>query len=910
MVFEQMKKEKTKKIISIFILIATFLVSYLNYPKQTSAQGIFGSIEGLVPAISQLPLCKGKMTSGVANLFGGGEALGSATEKIPTAEIPSLSGKSTDASAAATSVPTYDASANTKLDEQRDKLAKIEKSTKSIDQNDSCLKSIGRLIIKQLLQKFTLSTVEWINGGLDSEGPKFVQNPGAFFEDIAKNEILQFGMEINNPQLFPFGRAFMENQAIAFQTKFAQNAQYSLNEMIQSTTPEFNAATFQADFSQGGWDAWTYMTQVPANNPLGFNLMASNELQKRLEGTNQSDAQNVRDALQQAGGFLGDYRCADPEGVTKEEHEKALAERSASAMGPYQYDVCKRWEYVTPGGMVADAATKLVNYPDNNLLKAEDLNDAIAAILDALLNSFTSNLMSKGFAEFSNDGSDGSFYQADGSYLDYTSVTENDYPSFLISASTFLQNNPYFDIRKDLTQALIDEQRIFMEKLIEQNKELESTIDGKEYSIDSTTGKSNAYGLIPAIDQLDYCIPGPHPGWEQEARENLDKKIEEKIPDISGMNFLQIKSALNPNFGTTIMNWLISLGVTTAEELDMKPLSFGTGQPCNQGGNAASSITVTTCANRIVFQPIVNEMTGLGVNIDGDYALPKAIESYDRTTNLIYTLFSRYVRAAHNIYIPEIMPLVTKEAEKKFNKLAGYRKLVEDNKERIVTMQGIIAKLTGIKEVVDNLNCELDPESTCTEHITKDVYENELGAWRLSFGRISSEMVSGDDIATVDNVLKQIRDEKDYVINNLLKGPQGCENDQGALPDQIKKLKRPAYPFPILYTYPTDWYPDSSGFLFFTAFSKLIFDDSERSGEPLWGPNTNPPSTYYDGPYAESVKFCKFYEQYGKSTSAGCESKSNPVGPTYIYVTDLIEWQGAPQSPILGGRFETTLGIY
>ena len=68
----------------------------------------------------------------------------------------------------------------------------------------------------------------------------------------------------------------MQNIALAFNNKFQDNARYSLNELIQSTNPEFTAETFQQDFSQGGWNAWTAMTQVPANNPLGFKLMADN----------------------------------------------------------------------------------------------------------------------------------------------------------------------------------------------------------------------------------------------------------------------------------------------------------------------------------------------------------------------------------------------------------------------------------------------------------------------------------------------------------------------------------------------------------------------------------------------------------------------------------------------------------
>src|SRR5262249_36001052 len=151
------------------------------------------------------------------------------------------------------------------------------------------LKSIGRLVARMLLQKITLSLVTWIQSGYEGK-PFFLQDPGEFFYDIAKNEILQFGGEITDPTLYPFGVAFMQNTINAVNTKFNQNARYSLNEFIQQTTPEYSAAGFSVDFSQGGWNAWEHLTSTPANNPLGFQIMASNELSKRLEGTFKSTA--------------------------------------------------------------------------------------------------------------------------------------------------------------------------------------------------------------------------------------------------------------------------------------------------------------------------------------------------------------------------------------------------------------------------------------------------------------------------------------------------------------------------------------------------------------------------------------------------------------------------------------------
>jgi hypothetical protein len=898
-----MEKKKIKKIISTFLTLVVFIVVSFYVPQKVKAQGLSGYIEGIIPAITQLPLCKRKLTSGITNLFGGGDALNKIQKKGENKLESKVEGKIESVN----SVPVHDEATYGKVVENLKTSKDTKKSVEAIDQNDTCLKSIGRLIIKQLLQKFTLSTVEWINGGMDSEGPKFVQNPGAFFKDIAKNEILQFGIEINNPQLFPFGQAFMQNQARAFQTHFAQNARYSLNEMIQSTNNNCQDkngrqircdVAFSEDFSQGGWNAWTYLTQVPANNPLGFNLMASNELQKRLEGTNQSNAQDMRDALQQAGGYLGDYRCADPKGVTKEEHERALAESAADFIGPPSLSrICKRWEYVTPGGMVADAATKLVNYPDNNLLKAEDLNDAIAAILDALLNSFSSKLMGEGFADFSEAGSEGEFffnYDAGFNIDDYTSQTEIDYPNFILENSTFLQNYPNFDIRKDLTQAVVDEQRIFLDKLVEQNTEIESTTDGIGYAINPTTGETNAYGLLPTIRQLDYCIPGPHPDWEQEARENYEKLKEDKFPDTTGMNFLEIKNAYGENSGSNIDDVLKLLGdyisqmfgidLGSVEQVDSYPLTYGTGAPCNQ------QITATQCVNRIFYKKKLNKIAGLSPKIHQE----NNVEGYDKAVNILDNVFNQFVKAMNNVYIPEVLPIVAKEAKGKFQKIEGYLKIKKDNEEKITTMSGVVSKLTAIKRQIDQLNERLGLTTDDPDYISQEDYQKAVKEVSLTFGRLSADMITGDDIALVDTFTKQIVVEKNYTLNTLIQGDQGCEKDleemkeEGTFPVQLSRINRTEYPSPILYKYPNT--PENlNGFLYYGMYTDFSLGSAEN----------------------EAFNLCMFYAGHGNWTQGGCTpGGTGAFGPNYIWISNLMNWDDYNTTRLLKDTFEKNLKIY
>ena len=76
------------------------------------------------------------------------------------------------------------------------------------------------------------------------------------------------------------------------------------------------------------------------------------------------------------------------------------------------------------------------------------------------------------------------------------------------------------------------------------------------------------------------------------------------------------------------------------------------------------------------------------------------------------------------------------------------------------------------------------------------------------FSTLSQSFVDGDDIASVDSLTRQAYNEKNYIWNVLLKGPEGCEQElkndwigKNHFPYQLYINKRPAYPFPILYDY-------------------------------------------------------------------------------------------------------------
>jgi hypothetical protein len=563
--------------------------------------------------------------------------------------------------------------------------------------NTTCLAAIGRIITKMLLQKITVSTINWINGGFDGS-PSFIQDPGKFFLDIAKSEVLQFNDELITSGS-PFAKTWIKNTVSAFNSKFQDNAAYSLDKMIKNTTPQYSDLTFQVDFSQGGWNAWNAITQAPQNNPLGFQLMADNELQKRLDGTVKSTADRVGEALSQADGFLGDERCASPEGVTKEQDRRAREEKRRIELYNYNLpeggmkkvtsgvdtQICLEWQYVTPGSMIAQAAGETMGLTKDSLLAAQDLNDAIEAVMNALLAKFSSTLMEKGFAALdAGELGDGPL-TIDGISNDvgrYQSQTERDFiPSQL--SSSWLQANPDFNIRTDLTQALIDEQRTYSDKLAQQNKELNSTTDGNPYALSADKKSSNAYGLIPVIHQLDYCIPGPHPGWENDAQTNLTNIFSSSSANISSGDS-------GPSFAMTVVNSIPFVG-----GLIGALFADDAGEQTYEARNQYADIVY----NLTGFRPRVRK------SLDNLEILDSRLTSKDGIIYITNQMLYRYAQIMNKTYFSlNMLPPIAKEAAVSFNQLPGYFQIIQDNEDKINILKTTFNILGDIKEKVNELN--------------------------------------------------------------------------------------------------------------------------------------------------------------------------------------------------------------
>lgn len=171
-------------------------------------------------------------------------------------------------------------------------------------------RSVLQAIARRMLADLTKSTVQWINTG-NFGRPLFLTNPDSFFRDIAKGQIKNivdtFGYD---PRRFPFGRQYALQVIDNYRNTLENNASYSLS----AAMPIEEQILYRENFNTGGWNAFVLNTQYPQNNIIGFNLLATEELGRRLAGTQNSVANNVRDTLQQGQGFLSPQVCLGDDG--------------------------------------------------------------------------------------------------------------------------------------------------------------------------------------------------------------------------------------------------------------------------------------------------------------------------------------------------------------------------------------------------------------------------------------------------------------------------------------------------------------------------------------------------------------------------------------------------------------------
>jgi hypothetical protein len=170
------------------------------------------------------------------------------------------------------------------------------------------------------------------------------------------------------------------------------------------------------------------------------------------------------------------------------------------------------------------------------------------------------------------------------------------------------------------------------------------------------------------------------------------------------------------------------------------------------------------------------------------------------------SIIASYKEVIHNTYFNGSkslapMPIVTNEARNEFDRIDAYKGIIDENDDRIGLMNAVIQRLGRIKETIEDLGPQPDPADPAFED-----YENSLKPIIAEFGRLTGEMVTGDDVAKMHKMLQEVEDKETYIHDDLLTGPGGCEEEMIKLYDEDKPIyskfyRRQPYGEPIPYLY-------------------------------------------------------------------------------------------------------------
>jgi hypothetical protein len=392
------------------------------------------------------------------------------------------------------------------------------------DVRQNCLNAVVHMLVTHIMDKITLATVNWINNGFEGS-PMFLEDPGQFFGDIAKEQINDVTgwfacTGIIPPDCnidYPFGPQVMQTILANLQKNLEANVKFSLNQVLTHGTYD----QFKVDFNVGGWGGYLALLE-PQNNPFGNYLLINEGLARKTAGTTVSISRNFSDQLAQSGGFLNQRSCAltgtgDPADVYIEANDPlhvpsdgTITLAIAQAVGMNSpYDVpnsvqqesinelrlrsqCKQWKTITPGNVVSNQLTTALNIPTNQLLNAKAFNEDLGLIFDALLNQ----LVKTGLRALDSTSNPNSVLLAQ---------VNGQQPGQVANGNAQPPATDIIQGTGNVTLPLIQVQNQYI---------------------------SNAQQALPLLDELikkiralDYCVPGPNPRWISQATTNLQAVI-------------------------------------------------------------------------------------------------------------------------------------------------------------------------------------------------------------------------------------------------------------------------------------------------------------------------------------------------------------------------------------------------
>jgi len=439
-------------------------------------------------------------------------------------------------------VPVTDSSTQDKIDTANDK-------TDHEIKTNECLKGIAYSLAKTQLVNMTQATMNWVNSGF-SGNPVYVQDMHTLTNSLEKNIVdkeTTFFQDPSNALNYPYGRSFALGQINA--QKQADNVHGALIQTLSNYLSGDGTSTqsinnFANDFSVGGWGGWLALTQIPQNNPLGFNMLAADAIDKQ-----KGEAVTNKKAEVAAAGGLQDQKKCVAFGLTKtaainsaqskiSNLEVAKLKNTLDAATASRDKLCANAPILTsPAGIKCSAAqdvykqaadayatTGFVDQSQTPDQIAESLQNAAASgqsdkdctkwevvtpgsIIKDKISTYVNSperqlelandinsILFNAFSNMINSLRDNGIKGLSSSPTDLANA-QNNTVGGTTNDGNYNSVSSTFDITKDL-QGVIDTQKSYITE------------------VNASLAVASRATIMPLLGELDYCIPGPNPNWE------------------------------------------------------------------------------------------------------------------------------------------------------------------------------------------------------------------------------------------------------------------------------------------------------------------------------------------------------------------------------------------------------------
>ena len=334
-----------------------------------------------------------------------------------------------------------------------------------------CLDAIAFALAKTLLAKLTDSIINWINTGFEGN-PFYIGDSGNFFKNVIEDE-LQIALDdikrtgnlyfdiIRQEAIYNARKTLRDEIGFTLDADIVSGicgyAQYEAEEFCRGQLTQEARSELTHAFTSGylpfQWSTWDSLTQNCGNNIFCANTSAAEyALYQRQERVTQLNTE-----LNRSGGFLDKKVCKDPGYQRDLEEWKAEVDsysipQDDDFMGPPQSSidpstlpprpVCDEMIIQTPGRVIADKLTSNLGTSERQLELADELNESIAAIFNALIEKLIADGLNS-FNGSGNDDSDDSYYQqlnSENSGFDFdstSSVLEQDPEACDVAGGTY-----------------------------------------------------------------------------------------------------------------------------------------------------------------------------------------------------------------------------------------------------------------------------------------------------------------------------------------------------------------------------------------------------------------------------------------------------------------------------------------